>query len=203
MSATIFWVLGIGASVAILVVTAAMKLYYVHLVVAAAVAVMVALTAFVESRAGQLDGKLSVGLQASANLRHIGLIWTWAALTTLVTYSFDILQWREWWHFVIATIAFAGLSLFLSATLQKDAEARTVDDTMFKIARGYAMALLVTMPLVMLGLLQQGKMWRFLSEAGQRPGSEDWAASNIFFFGALAMTAVAWNALTVLRPPKP
>ena len=54
----------------------------------------------------------------------------------------------------------------------------------------------------MIGLLQQGKMSRFFSEAGQRPGSEDWAASNIFFFGALAMAAVAWNALTVLRQIK-
>ena len=202
MSGTIFWMLGIGASVAMLVVTAAQKLYYVHLVIAGSVAVMVALTAFVESRASMQDGKSNVGLQASANLRHIGLIWTWAALTTFVTYGFEILQWREWWQFFIAALAFAGLSLFLSATLQKDAEARTEDDTMFKISRGYALALLVVMPIVMIGLLQQGKMWRFLTVAGQRPGSEDWAASNIFFFGAMAMTAVAWNAVTVLRQAK-
>ena len=202
MSGTIFWVLGIGASVAALVLTAAQMLFYVHMVIAASVAVMVALTAFVESRAASLDGKANVGLQVSANLRHIGLVWTWAALTTFVTYSFDILQWREWWHFFIAFLAFAGLSLFLSATLQKDAEAGASDETMFKIARGYALAILCAMPVVMIGLLQQGKMSRFFSEAGQRPGSQDWAASNIFFFGALAMAAVAWNALTVLRQSK-
>ena len=132
----------------------------------------------------------------------MGLIWTWGALATVVTYSFDILQWREWWHFFIAMLALAGLSLFLSATLQKDADAKTEDDTMFKIARGYAMATLIGAPIVMLGLLQQGKMWRFFTEAGQRPGSQDWAASNIYFFGALALAAVAWNALIVLRQAK-
>ena len=199
MSGTILWMLGIGASVAALVLTAAQQHYYIHMVIAASVAVMVALTAFVESRAAVLAGKSSIGLQASANLRHIGLVWTWAALILFVTYSFDILQWRDWWQFFLATLAFAGLSLFLSATLQKDAVAGSADDTMFRISRGYAMAILVAMPIVMIGLLQQGKMWRFLSVAGQQPGSQDWAASNVFFFGAMAMAAVAWNTLTVLR----
>ena len=202
MSSMIIWMLGIGVSIAMLVLTAAKKLFYAHLLIAALVAILVALTAFVESRASVTEGRASTGRQASANMRYIGLIWTWGALATVVTYSFGILQWNEWWHFFLAMLAFAGLSLFLSATLQKDAEANTDDDTMFKIARGYATVLAVAMPIVMIGLLQQGKMWRFFTEAGQRAGSEDWAASNIYFFGALALAAVAWNALTVLRSGK-
>lgn len=202
MTSMIIWVLGIGVSAALLVLSAAKANFWAHMTIAALVAILVALSAFVESRSIASDGKGDIGLQASSNLRHMGLVWTWAALATVITYSFDILQWREWWQFFIALLAFAGLSLFLSATLQKDAEAKTEDDTMFKIARGYAVATLVAAPLVMLGLLQQGKMWRFFTEAGQRPGSQDWAASNIYFFGALALAAVACNAVLGLRQGK-
>ncbi len=202
MSSMIIWVLGIGVSVALLVLSAAKGLFWVHVMVAASVAILVALSAFVESRSIGSDGKGDVGRQASSNLRHMGLVWTWAALATVVTYSFDILQWREWWHFFIAALAFAGLTLFLSATLQKDADTKTDDDTMFKIAHGYAIATLVGAPLVMLGLLQQGKMWRYFTEAGQRSGSQDWAASNVYFFGALAIAAIACNAVIGLRKGK-
>ena len=202
MSSMIIWVLGIGVSTALLLLIAAKLNFWAHMTIAALVAILVALSAFVESRATLHGGKADIGRQASSNLRHMGLVWTWAALATVVTYSFNILQWREWWHFFLAMLAFAGLSLFLSATLQKDADAKTEDDTMFKIARGYAIATLVAAPLVMLGLLQQGKMWRFFTEAGQRPGSQDWAASNIYFFGALALAAIAYNAVVGLRQAK-
>ena len=202
MSSIVIWMLGIGASVAMLVIAAAVQNFYVHLAIAALVSILVALAAFSESREGLTDGKANMGLQASTNLRHMGLVWTWGALTTFLTYGFNILQWREWWHFFIGLLVLAGLSLFLSATLRKDAEEKSTDLTMFKIARGYAAVVFAAMIVTMVGLVQQGKMGRFFTDAGQRLGTQDWAANNIYFFGALALAALAWNALMVLRLEK-
>ncbi len=202
MSSMIIWMLGIGVSVAALVIAAALKQYYLHMVIAAIVSILVALTAFSETREGTSGKGSDMGHLASTNLRHMGLVWAWGALTIFVTYAFGILSWREWLHFFIALLVLAGLSLFLSATLRKDAEAHTDDKTMFTVARGYAIFVFTAMLITMTGLVIDGKLWRFTTEAGQRANSQDWAANNIFFFGALALAAISWNAITVLRAPK-
>ncbi len=199
MSLMIIWMLGIGLSIAMLVLAAAFKSFYVHLVVTATVAIAVALGAFAEAQSDKEIGRSSRGTELSTVLRHMGMVWTWGALATIITYGFGILQWREWWHVFLVAVAMAGLSLFVSATLRSDVEAKAEDATMFKFARVYAIATVVAMPIVMIGLLQQGKLGRFFTEAGHRVGSQDWAATNIYFFGALALTALAWNALIVLR----
>ncbi|MEZ5854293.1 MAG: hypothetical protein R3D67_05900 [Hyphomicrobiaceae bacterium] len=119
MSSMIIWVLGIGVSVASLVMTAALKQYYLHMAVAALISVLVALASFAETRK-TADGDLARASAASTSLRHMGLVFTWGALAMLVTYEFDILSGREWWHFFIGLFLAAGFSLFLAATLQKD-----------------------------------------------------------------------------------
>lgn len=201
MSSMIIWMLGIGASVALLVISAAMKLHYLHMVVAAIVAILVALSAFRDARQ-EASNQAGLALVASANLRHMGMIWAWGAVTIFATYAFRILTWREWMTFFVALMVLSGLSLFLSATLRKDGEAGTKDDTMLKVARGYAIFMLAAMVITMIGLIVDGKLWRFATVAGQRPNSQDWAANNIFFFGALAMAAVAWNTIQNLKATK-
>lgn len=199
MSSILIWMLGIAISIAALVVTAAVKSYYLHMAIAALISILFALSAFGESRSIGATEAVPTGQLASTNLRHMGLVWAWGAITILVTYGFGILSWREWLHFFIALIVMAGLSLFMSATLKKDSDSGTDDQTMLKIARGYAIFVLAAMVITMIGLLVDGKLWRFTTAAGQRINSQDWAATNIFFFGALALGAVAWNAITVLR----
>ena len=203
MSSMIIWMLGIGLSVAALVVTAALKMFYVHMAIAALISVFVALVSFSEARsadAGEVPGETGIDV----TLRHMGLVWTWGALSLLVTYAFDILSWREWWQFFIAFFVLAGLSLFLSATLRKDAQNGGGDDMLIKVARGFAIFILVAMLITMVGLLVDGKMWRFSTIAGNRRGSQDWAANNIFFFGALALAAISWNAIKMTRrQPEP
>ena len=201
MSSMVIWMLGIGVSVAALVVTAAIKWPFVHMAVAALVSILMALSAYQETRAG-VAGKVSQGELASTNMRHMGLVFAWGALAIFVTYAFAILQWREWLHFFVAFLVLAGLSLFLSATLRKDSDAKDDDETMLTVAWVFAIVVLVAMLVTMAGLLLDGKMWRFSVPAGQRPGSQDWAANNIFFFGALSLAAIAWNAISQMRSGK-
>jgi hypothetical protein len=193
----VIWMLSLGASIAVLIVTAATRAYYLHMAAAGAVSILVALASFQEARSIG-EERRQAGLLASSSFRHMGLVWTWGALALLVTYSF-ILSWREWWQFFIGFMVLAGLCLFLSATLRKDAEAGSSDATMFKVASGLSIFFMIAMVGVMAGLLIDGKLWRFTTVAGQRIGSQDWAANNVFFFGALAIGAVSWNAYTALR----
>jgi hypothetical protein len=202
MSSMIIWMLGIGISVAALVTAAALKLFYIHMAVAALVSIMIALTSFAETRGSTDDDDISRAMTASTNLSHMGMVWAWGALGLLVTYAFDILAWREWWQFFIAFIILAGLSLFVSATLRKDAESGLGDPTMFNVARGIAIFMLFAMIITMVALLADGKMWRFLQYADRR-GSQDWAANNIFFFGAMAIAAISWNTIKLLGWRKP
>ena len=196
MTSMIIWMLGIGLSVAALVVTAALKQFYVHMAIAALVSVLLALASISETRTAQAAGMASESSIGIA-LRHMGLVWTWGALALLVTYALNILFWREWWQFFIAFFVMAGLSLFLSATLRKDADSGVGDDVLLKVARGFSIFILVAMLITMVGLLVDGKMWRFTTIAGMRRGSQDWAANNIFFFGAMALAAISWNAIAV------
>lgn len=194
MSSMVIWVLGIGISAATLVVTAALKQFYIHMAVAAAISIMLALASFHETREAR-EGRNMAGHGIDISLRHMGMVWCWGAISLLVTYAFDILSWREWWQFFIAFFVLAGLSLFLSATLRKDDDTGVVDESMVKIARAFSIFVFIAMIVTMVGLLVDGKMWRFTTIAGLRRGSQDWAANNIFFFGALALAAVSWNAI--------
>jgi hypothetical protein len=199
MSSMIIWMLGIGVSVSALVVMAAMKQFYLHMALAALVSILVALASFREVRSADAmgaEGEQGIGIA----LRHMGLVWTWGALALFVTYAFDILNWREWWQFFIAFFLLAGLSLFLSATLRKDAASGVTDPMLIKVARGYSIFILVAMFITMAGLLLDGKMWRFTTIAGMRRGSQDWAANNIFFFGAMALAAISVNAIKLTSP---
>ena len=197
MASMVIWMLGIAFSISVMIVTAAQSLYYVHMAVAALVSVVVALASFQEARAVP-SGRSDLALQASSNFRYMGMVWTWGALGLLVTYSF-ILSWREWWQFFIGFALLAGLCLFISATLRNDAEKEASDATMFKIAYGLALFFMIAMVITMCGLVIDGKMWRFTTRAGLRPGWQDWAANNIFFFGAMALAAISWNATRVLK----
>jgi hypothetical protein len=196
MSSMVIWILGIGLSVAALVLAAAQKLFFVHMGIAALISILLALASFSETRAAEGDPARS-GHGIEISLRHMGLVWTWGALALFVTYAFNILVWREWWQFFIAFFLLAGLSLFLSATLRKDAESGASDDMLIKVARGFSIFILVAMLITMVGLLVDGKMWRFTTIAGMRRGSQDWGANNIFFFGALALAAISWNAIRI------
>ena len=200
MGSAMSWLLGMGASVAALVVTAALKpgmpsLAYVHMAVASASAIAMILAARPQSREPAV-GVADRAAAASLGLQHLGLVWTWAVLALLATYAF-VLQWREWWHFVLAFALLAGACLWLAAALRKEARSGAGDDTLQKLARTVAVIHLGVGVITMLGLIIDGKMVRFLVARHQ-----DWAAQNVFFFGGLAMAGIGWRALEGMRSGK-
>lgn len=189
-SSLVIWMSTLTVSIVGLVLCAARNAYYLHMAIAAIVAIFMALTAIYEARAMRAGGASATAI-AAANARYMGLIWTWGAVALFVTYNF-ILSWKEWVPFFVAFMVAAGLCLYFSATMRKDDEAGTRDPVMKKIGRYLTIAQVVGMGIVVLGLLVDGKMSRFLKA---RPGWEDWAANNIFFFGAVALMLIGIHAL--------
>lgn len=198
MQGMVLWVSGIVASAVALVLTAASKMYYVHMLVAALVCLGFALLALREGRTA--DGRPGVaGALVASRIWHMGLVWAWGALSLLAMYGTQILTWREWPQFLVALVLLSAVCLLVSQSVARDVAAQRDDGSMLGLARILILTQLVAMPIVMIGLLVDGKMWRFTTAAGQRANWQDWGANNVFFFGALAITVLAWNAWTLLR----
>jgi len=125
----------------------------------------------------------------ASNARYMGLVWVWAAIGLLMTYFFLPTVWREWWHFFLALVLVGVLCLFFATAMQRDADKGSTDDTMLKLGRLLTYGQLAGMLAVVAGLLIDPNK-RFLDV--QFP---DWAANNIFFFGAIALAAISANAI--------
>jgi len=115
--------------------------------------------------------------------RNMGLIWIWGALSLLVTYATGIVSWREWPAFFVVFAGLGAACLFLGSRLP-DANA-----TLLKVSRYLGMLQLGGMLVVMIGLVVDGKMSRFLEI--QDRNWQDWAANNYFFFGAMALAILS------------
>jgi len=193
----IFWSMTIAVSVALLVLTAAMRgegvhMAYLHMAIAMMTSVTLAIVGVREVGKLADEGKPEHEL-AALNGRYMAMIWSWGALALAVTYGTGIASWKEWLPFFVAFAVAAGLCFFVSARL-RDAE---VDGGFVKIARRLALFQLIGMVMVMVGLLVDGKMHRFLEI--QRLNWQDWAANNYFFFGALGLAIVSAYGLYLSR----
>jgi hypothetical protein len=194
MPSVVYWLLGIAISVPALALTAAgrpnnVQLAYAHMAIAAAVSLVFAAMAIRECRS-RLGAGAAPFEVAGNNARSMGMVWAWGALTLVITYGTGLLAWKEWWHFFIAFAVAAGLCLVFYAALKRSVRSGLQDETTLRWARYLAMIQLVGMVVVMLGLLIDGKMVRF-----HNPRYTDWAANNIFFFGALALALISGHAL--------
>lgn len=181
-------------SIGLLVLTADaraedVRMAYIHAAIAAGTAVIVAAFAVRQCRI-LLAKAASASEIASSNAWYMGVIWSWGMLALIAIYGTGVLVWNEWWHFVLAFAAAAGLSFYFAAALKRNALVRKEDETVLRNARYLAIVQLVGMVVTMLGLIIDGKMVRFLTLR-----FTDWAANNVFFFGALGIAVISAYAL--------
>ncbi len=184
MSAILVWTLSIGAGSAALAVAAAVKAYYLHMTIAAAIAVFVALSAIADVRAAATRED-----RAEITLRYLGLVWTWTALNLFITYAFG-LGWRPWLPLFVACFLAGGLCIFVASILRREAAGDEQDEAFTRMARLIAMAQLVVTGSTLSTL---GLEAFVLQGAGIR--QQGWAASNLFLVSSLALAAVSLNML--------
>lgn len=189
MTAVFIWMLSFTIGTCVTVISAATQNPQLHMGVTAVVTLAIAIVAVQAHRRLMANGAPRSAL-AAATSRFIGLVWIWAACALLVTYEF-ILTWRESWTFVIGLIVIGGLCLALAQIFDRDAQSGREDETMLGLGRTLNLLQMVGMLIAVIGLVADGK-FAFGSHSVLRP---DWAANNIFFFGALAVALVGAHAL--------
>ena len=198
----VFWSVSMITSVVVLVLSAAMRdggvhMAYAHMAISAAVSISFALIYVRENESIRMAGAKQAELDANA-ARFSGIVWAWAALALTVTYGTGLLVWREWLIFTIACVVLAGLCLIFGDLLRRDMARGNEDQTMLRLGRYLTMLQFGAMLLTMVGLVLDGKMTRYLN-----PRFTDWAANDIFFFGALALAAISGYALNTKQRQRP
>jgi hypothetical protein len=188
MSSLAAWMIALTLSICAIIITAALNAPGLHMIASGLVSVGLALTAIREHNDLQASGasKSEVG---SSTARNTGLLWAWGALGIFVTYVFILPErWPEWWQFFLGFAIAAVASIVFSNMLQRDTKAGHVDDNVMKVGRALVMLQLVGVLAAIISMFIDGKFPR----SAEYP---DWAACNIFFFGALAVAAISLNAL--------
>lgn len=193
----IIWMTTMTIAVSSVVLTAAARHSDAHAYVTGIVTVAIALLAIYEHRKLVAD-KANEKLIAASTARHMGLVWTWGAICLLVTYvpAFGILQWKEWMPFTMVFGGVAALCLYFNLTLKREIENGNGDSTLLNLSHYLAYAQLFGMAAVMTGLVLDGK---FPAEVKRNLAWQDWAANNVFFFGAFALFAITANSLIAER----
>ena len=193
MTSLIAWMISLTLGLCAVILTAAAGQPTWHLLATGLISVVFAMMAIRENHTLIAEGA-SKNVIAASTARYIGLIWTWAAIGLLVIYSLIFEdRWAEWWQFFIAFLFAAVGCIIYANMLTRDAEAGREDTSVIKLGRLLVMALLVGMVIAIASLFIDGKFPRDVSHP-------DWAACNIFFFGALAVAAICINALMSPKP---
>ena len=188
MSSLTAWMIALTLSICAIILTAAVNNPTLHMIASGAASVVFALTAIREHNALRAAGapKSEIG---SSTARNIGLVWAWGALGTCVTYAFILQQrWPEWWHFAAGFTIAAVASIIFSNMLDRDRETGAVDQSVMKVGRVLVMMQLIGVVIGIISIFVDHKFPRDTTHP-------DWAAYNIFFFGALAIAAISINAL--------
>lgn len=189
MAALVIWMAAFTIGTCISVLSAATGNSALHLGVTALVTLSIAIVA-VQTHRKQLAENARRSALAATTSRYIGLVWIWAACAILITYEF-ILTWRETWQFVIGLAVIGALCLGLAAMFDRDADAGKDDETMLSLGRTLNLLQMTGMLMAVIGLVADNK---FLLTA-HGPLRSDWAANNIFFFGAIAVALIGAHAL--------
>lgn len=185
------WMIGLTVSLSMLIIGAAMPQPLLFMGMTGLVSLAIALLAVREHSSLEAAGA-SESLVGASTARNLGLVWLWGAIGLFVIYMF-ILQWREWWQLFLGLTAAGVLSLVFASVLQRDAEKGRDDPTMLRLGRYLVWIQLAGMAATIIGLAVDPDKTLV---GTNRP---DWAANNIFMFGAIAIGAISLHALLAQR----
>jgi hypothetical protein len=192
MSSLTAWMINLTLSLCAIILAAGANSPVIHMAASGAVSLVVALMAVREHASLMAEGANKSKLGGST-ARHIGLVWAWGGLGILVTYALILEErWPEWPQFFIGFIIAAAGCLIFAKMLDRDAETKTEDQGVMKLGRILVTVQLAGRLIALISLLVDQKFPPTIA----RP---DWAASNIFFFGGLAIAAISLNALLYSR----
>lgn len=187
----VVWILILAIAVSVHAVTAAMPTIWLHALISVMVSLVIAVLAVRENEKPITSEAEAFALSAT-NAHYMGIVWSWAAVTIALTYGL-VLQWPQWWHFVMPFGAAAILCLCFANLMTKGAQNTTAERAL-KISRFLAIVQMVG-ALAAIASLILGNKLPFLSGTPSDQAARDWAANDVIFFGATALSAIGFAAL--------
>jgi positive regulator of sigma E activity len=189
MSSLVIWMFALTISLCTTILSAAAGVPSLHLGVTAIVSLAIAIVA-VQAYRELAAERTSRSALAANTARYTGLVWIWAGIAIFVTYNYILSNWREWWQFSAGTLFVGCLCLTLAVMFQRDADEGHDDESILKVARLLNVIQIVGMLLAVIGLVADHKF-----DFGMSAARPDWAANNIFFFGALAIACIGAHSI--------
>jgi positive regulator of sigma E activity len=189
MSSLFIWMSALTISLCATILSAAAGMPALHMSVTALVTLAIAIVA-VQAYRALATQRTSRSALAANTARYIGLVWIWAGIAIFVTYSFILSNWREWGQFSGGTLFVGCMCLALAVMFQRDADEGHDDESILKVARLLNVVQIVGMLIAAIGLVADHKF-----DFGMSATRPDWAANNIFFFGALAIACIGAHSI--------
>ena len=189
MSSLIVWMLALTVSLCATILSAAAGVPHVHMAVTGIVTLAIAIVA-VQAHRGLASTNASRSALAASTARFIGLVWLWAGIAIVFTYNFVFAHWHEWPQFSAGLMIIGCMCMTLSVMFQRDADEGRDDESILKVSRLLNVIQIVGMLIAAIGLVADHKF-----DFGASTARVDWAANNIFFFGALAIACIGVHAI--------
>lgn len=187
----VVWIMALATSISIHAVTAAMPSVELHALISAMITLVIAILAVRENERAQTADGDAFEL-ASTNAHYMAIVWAWAGLTITLTYA-SVMHWPDWWHYAMPIGGAALLYLCFANLMVKGTQGTTAVRAL-KIARFLAVVQLVGALAVIAGSIASGKL-AFATSYTIPSLARDWAANDIFFFGATALAVISAVAI--------
>jgi hypothetical protein len=193
MLAPIIWTLAIGFGIGAMVITAAADMHSLHMTLATLISSSIAACGIRDVYASSEQASSVTG-RAAIVTRFMGVLWAWSALVTVVTYGL-VLNWDSWYVAFILLISGAGLCLFVSSILQREANTADGDVRLVGIVNIVARAQFVLACLALGALMAGAKLP--VQSLGE-PGA--WAGLNLFISTAMGFAVL--NGFVIATCPE-
>jgi hypothetical protein len=184
MSPIVLWMLAISFSSAMMILAVAFDVRLLQFGLGLVIAGFIVLAGVRDH--GTLSKLNAFPSHVTATLvRHIGLIYGWAAVSIVLLYGL-LLDWPQWYSAFFITTLGATLCLFLANIMMRDLTEMTVDGNIMTLVRSIAKMQFVTTCIALGGLIALGKF-----SPSTFGNSESWAAINIMICAAFGIAALS------------
>lgn len=185
MLAIALWMFGVAIAVSVMVVTVALELYSVQFGLGAIIAAFIAVAGMRDHGDAEAH-KASKTIRSAILVRHMAILWAWAAVSICLIYSTIIVWTKAWIPLFIVLILASCICMFIANMLQADADAGVTDDRILAFVDRAVWAQFVVICLLIGGVVAVGRF----DPAGYS-GENKWPAMNIMLCTGLGLAIVS------------
>ena len=185
MLAIALWMFGVAIAVSVMVVTVAVEYYSIQFGLGAVIATFIAVAGMRDHGDAEAH-KASKTVRSAILVRHMAILWAWAAVSICLIYSTIIVWTKAWIPLFSVLILASGICMFIANMLQADADAGVTDERILAFVDRAVWAQFVVICLMIGGVIAVGRF----DPAGYS-GENKWPAMNIMMCTGLGLAIVS------------